>query len=214
MAHVIRYVLRLPAELVRRKAYAGAVFDIEDNLAKWAEVELMRTQESGPSATQYLKVVAYHVSSVDCETEGCAAHGSDDQKAAQAGLDALDGFKKAVAQTFHQDQAVEGLLIGVDTATDAIRLSPARCKRCDRAGIHRSVLWTALAWIALRFRRMLRYRPSPQPPGMQKLAARFDRAHLEKLPTSKSRHAGAYSEIGHASDSLVSGRFMKSTCGI
>jgi hypothetical protein len=35
MAHVIRYVLRLPAELVRRKAYAGAVFEIEDNLAKW-----------------------------------------------------------------------------------------------------------------------------------------------------------------------------------
>ncbi len=197
MAHVIRYVLRLPAELVRRKAYAGAVFDIEDNLAKWAEVELMRTQESGPSATQYLKVVAYHVSSVDCETEGCAAHGSDDQKAAQAGLDALDGFKKAVAQTFHQDQAVEGLLIGVDTATDAIRLHlpdangvialDTQIRALDCVGMDRTAIQAHVETQA-----------SHAAPGMQKLAARLIEHNLEQLRYVESRHAGVYPDIGHA----------------
>lgn len=197
MAHVIRYVLRLPAELVRRKAYAGAVFDIEDNLAKWAEVELTRTTRGDSSSTKYLKVVAYHFSSINGETEGCAAHGSDDQKAIKAGRAALDGFKKAVAQTFHQDAAVEGLLIGVDTATDAIRLhlpdaeglipldtviSAIDCSGMDRPAIQAHVETCAPHAV----------------PGMRQLAARLIEHNLEQLAYVNARHAGVYPDIGHA----------------
>ena len=33
LAHVLRYVLRLPYKAVRRRSYAGAMFDIDDSLA-------------------------------------------------------------------------------------------------------------------------------------------------------------------------------------
>ncbi len=36
LAHVIRYVLRLPYKAVRRKSYAGAMFDVDDSLQKWS----------------------------------------------------------------------------------------------------------------------------------------------------------------------------------
>ena len=42
LAHVVRYVLRLPQESVRRKSYAGALFDIEDSIQKWIKVEIGR----------------------------------------------------------------------------------------------------------------------------------------------------------------------------
>ena len=93
LAHVIRYVLRLPYRAVRRKSYAGAMFDIEDSLDKWTETEMLRFREGRPNtadaATRYLKAVVYHFSSVDPDHEGCAAHGSVTERAAQAGLDRL-----------------------------------------------------------------------------------------------------------------------------
>ena len=88
LAHVIRYVLRLPYRMVRRKSYAGALFDIEDSLEKWVETELLRFREGRPNTadapTRYLKAVMYHFSSGDPDHEGCAAHGSDTQAAASA----------------------------------------------------------------------------------------------------------------------------------
>ncbi len=97
LAHVIRYVLRLPYKAVRRRSYAGAMFDIEDSLEKWVRTELVRYREGKPNTadepTRYLKAVVYHHSSVDPQHEGCAAHGSDTRKAAQGGLDRLTGFQ-------------------------------------------------------------------------------------------------------------------------
>ena len=126
LAHVIRYVLRLPYRAVRRKSYAGALFDIEDSLAKWTETELMRFREGRPNTadapTRYLKAVVYHYSSVDPAHEGCAAHGSDTGRAAQAGLDRLLGFQRAVQNSFCCGASIDLLLIGLDTDTDAIRV--------------------------------------------------------------------------------------------
>ncbi|MEJ2686216.1 MAG: carboxysome shell carbonic anhydrase, partial [Gammaproteobacteria bacterium] len=69
LAHVIRFVLRLPYRTVRRKSYAGALFDIDDSLEKWTETELMRFREGRPNTadapTRYLKAVVYHYSSGD-----------------------------------------------------------------------------------------------------------------------------------------------------
>ena len=126
LAHVISYVLRLPYREVRRKSYAGAMFDIEDSLAKWTETEFLRFREGHPNTadepTRYLKTVVYHFSSGDPDHEGCAAHGSDTGRAAQAGLDRLHAFQKAVQNGFCCGASIDLLLIGLDTDTDALRV--------------------------------------------------------------------------------------------
>ena len=126
LAHVISYVLRLPYRAVRRKSYAGAMFDVEDSLSKWTETELIRFREGKPNTadapTRYLKVVVYHYSSVDPEHEGCAAHGSDTRRAAEAGLERLQDFRQTVESSFCCGASIDLLLIGLDTDTDAIRV--------------------------------------------------------------------------------------------
>lgn len=126
LAHVIRYVLRLPHRAVRRKSYAGAMFDIEDSLAKWTETEFLRFHEGRPNtadeSTRYLKTAVYHFSSSDPDHEGCAAHGSDTGRAAQAGMARLREFQEAVQNSFCCGASIDLLLIGLDTDTDAIRV--------------------------------------------------------------------------------------------
>jgi len=126
LAHVIRYVLRMPYKEVRRRSYAGAMFDIEDSLEKWVKTELQRFREGKPNtadaATRYLKTVVYHHSSVDPSHQGCAAHGSDTSKAAQGGLDRLMAFQQAVENTHCCGASIDCLLIGMDTDTDGIRI--------------------------------------------------------------------------------------------
>jgi carboxysome shell carbonic anhydrase len=126
LAHIIRYVLRLPYKAVRRRSHAGAMFDIEDSLAKWVKTELVRFREGKPNSadesTQYLKSVVYHFSSVDPEHQGCAAHGSDTAKAARSGLERLQGFQQAVENTYCCGASIDCLLIGMDTDTDSIRI--------------------------------------------------------------------------------------------
>ncbi|MGD8742844.1 MAG: carboxysome shell carbonic anhydrase [Granulosicoccaceae bacterium] len=126
LAHVIRYVLRLPYRAVRRKSYAGAMFDIKDSLDKWVETELLRFREGRPNTadmpTRYLKTVVYHLSSFDPNNEGCAAHGSDTSRAARAGLERLQAFRQAIENTHCCGASIDHLLIGLDTDTDAIRV--------------------------------------------------------------------------------------------
>lgn len=126
LAHVISYVLRMPYREVRRKSYAGAMFDINDSLAKWIETEFLRYREGRPNTadapTRYLKVVVYHFSSGDPDHEGCAAHGSDTARAAQAGVNRLRAFQEAVQKSFCCGASIDLLLIGLDTDTDAIRV--------------------------------------------------------------------------------------------
>ncbi|NNJ90425.1 MAG: carboxysome shell carbonic anhydrase [Gammaproteobacteria bacterium] len=126
LAHVIRYVLRMPYRKVRRKSYAGAMFDIDNSVEKWVETEMLRFREGKPNTadkpTRYLKVVAYHYSSVDPLHEGCAAHGSDTQKAAEGGLERLETFKTAVENNFCCGASIDLLLIGLDTDTDSMRV--------------------------------------------------------------------------------------------
>ena len=125
LAHVIRSVLRLPPNKVRRKSYAGAVFDVDDNVQKWTEVELLRERaglSTSISGSRYLKGVVYRFSTIDGPCEGCAAHGSKDDQAAAAGRDALYAFREAIEHTHCCGASVDLLLIGVDTATDSIRV--------------------------------------------------------------------------------------------
>lgn len=126
LAHLISYVLRLPYRKVRRRSYAGAMFDIDNSLEKWVETEMLRFREGKPNSadapTRYLKVAAYHFSSVDPLHQGCAAHGSDDDKAASAGLKRLNSFRTAVENSFCCGASIDLLLIGLDTDTDSMRV--------------------------------------------------------------------------------------------
>ena len=126
LAHVIRYVLRMPHRKVRRKSYAGAMFDIDNSVEKWVETEMLRFREGKPNTadapTRYLKVVAYHRSSVSPQHEGCAAHGSDDGAAAAGGLERLNAFKTAIENSFCCGASIDLMLIGVDTDTDSLRV--------------------------------------------------------------------------------------------
>jgi carboxysome shell carbonic anhydrase len=126
LAHAISYVLRLPYGAVRRKSYAGSLFDIENTVEKWIETELMRFREGRPTTadqpTRYLKTVIYHYSSVDPAHQGCAAHGSDDEAAAREGWERLTAFRQAIENGFCCGASVDLLLIGMDTDTDAIRV--------------------------------------------------------------------------------------------
>ena len=124
---LVRYILRLPAEAVRsRKSYAGAMFDVDANVKRWVEIELMRFREGYPVTadvgTRYLKMVVYHTSSSDPAHEGCAAHGSNEIRAAEKGLERLREFRRAIENSFCCGASVDMLLVGVDTDTDAIKV--------------------------------------------------------------------------------------------
>jgi len=127
LSGVIDYILRVPPAVVAyRKSYAGALFDVEESLRHWEVVELARWREARPNAagspTRFLKVGVYHYSSVDPGHGGCAAHGSDGERAAGALLERLQQFEQAVQGMHCCGASVATLLVGVDTDTDAIRL--------------------------------------------------------------------------------------------
>jgi carboxysome shell carbonic anhydrase len=127
LSGVIDYILRVPPAVVAfRKSYAGSMFDVEESLRHWETVELRRWRDGRPNAaaapTQFLKIGVYHFSSVDPGHGGCAAHGSDDARAAAAVLERLRQFEQAVQGTQCCGARAATLLIGVDTDTDAIRV--------------------------------------------------------------------------------------------
>ena len=87
LAHTVAYVMRIPFSSVRRRSHAGALFDVENTVNRWIKTEHKRYREGLPNLasedTRYLKIVTYHFSSVDPLHQGCAAHGSNDELAAQ-----------------------------------------------------------------------------------------------------------------------------------
>lgn len=127
LSGVVDYILRVPPAVVTsRKSFAGSLFDVEESVRHWIEIELRRHREGLPNPasepTRYLKIGVYHTSSSDPGHEGCAAHGSDERKAASALLDRLNGFAKAIENSHCCGASVATLLVGVDTDTDAIKL--------------------------------------------------------------------------------------------
>ncbi|OZB37581.1 MAG: carboxysome shell carbonic anhydrase [Halothiobacillus sp. 14-56-357] len=124
---LLPFILRLPlSDFIKRKAYAGALFDVEEDLNHWKAVELHRYREGIPNTadepTRYLKIAVYHYSSSDPTHQGCAAHGSNDHAAVDAAMARLIALRQAVENAFCCGASVDILLIGVDTDTDAIRV--------------------------------------------------------------------------------------------
>ncbi len=121
-----RFILRLPDLAVRVKSYAGAQFDIEEDVRHWTKRELLRFREGRPTTadvpSRYLKIAAYHYSSADPHHQGCAAHGNSERDAADAALRQLRAFRQAIENTYCCGASVDTLLIGVDTDTDAVKI--------------------------------------------------------------------------------------------
>ncbi|MBN2866254.1 MAG: carboxysome shell carbonic anhydrase [Thiotrichales bacterium] len=126
LAHFISYVLRLPYTLARRKAHAGALFDVSESVRNWVFVEHSRFREGIPNnpedPTRYLKMAVYHFSKADPSHQGCAAHGSDDKKAAEAAQAKLTDFRQAIENRFGCGSTVETMLIGINTDDDSLKI--------------------------------------------------------------------------------------------
>jgi len=210
LAHVIRYVLRLPYKAVRRRSYAGAMFDIDDSLGKWVETELVRFREGRPNTadtpTRYLKVVVYHHSSVDPQHQGCAAHGSDTRKAAEGGRERLLGFQQAVQNTHCCGASIDCLLIGMDTDTDGIRIHmPADNGDIDLENpIDSLEVYDATArmspaqadtWISGHIEEK---GGANLERGMARFIAYLLTNNLSQVEYVRSYYGGHYSDIGHA----------------
>ena len=209
LAHVVRYVLRLPHRSVRRKSYAGALFDIENSLEKWVETEMLRYREGRPNLadapTRYLKVVVYHYSSVDPQHEGCAAHGSDTHKAAQAGVDRLTGFREAVENSFCCGASIDLLLIGLDTDTDAIRvhLPDGRGdlsleRHVDALALYQDTRGMRAAEARAYIAAALSQSSPDSAEGMRQLVARLIENNISQIVYVKDTHGEHYPDIGHA----------------
>ena len=210
LAHVIRYVLRLPTKAVRRRSYAGAMFDIDDSLNKWTRTELVRFREGVPNTadapTRYLKAVVYHHSSVDPEHQGCAAHGSNTAKAAAGGLSKLKGFQQAVQNTYCCGASIDCLLIGLDTDTDAIRIHMTDANGeidlnnyIDSMEAFDSTAQLSASqaeqWIADHIRQK---GGAALVDGMARFIAYLLKSNLSQVEFVRAYHGGQYSDIGHA----------------
>jgi len=211
LAHAVSYVLRLPYGAVARQSYAGALFDVESGVAQWVEVELGRFREGRPNTadapTRYLKAVIYHHSSRDPRGQGCAAHGSDDARAAAAALSRLQAFQQAVQNSFCCGASVDLLLIGLDTDTDAIRLHlPDRNghidleQPLDALDVHAQTLKLGAEAARARILELVRGAVTEAPAeGMVRLAARLIEHNLSQIDAVRQGQVGGhYQDAGHA----------------
>ncbi len=213
LAHVIRYVLRLPHKVVRRKSYAGAMFDVDDSLQKWVKTEMLRYREGKPNTadapTRYLKVAAYHFSSSHPDTEGCAAHGSDVQRAAKAAMSRLEDFRQGVENSFCCGASIDLLLVGIDTDNDVLRLhlpdanGGIDAKRyVDAAELYDATYSQSADNAETCITRYLEnhsaeHGASLPDEGMKKLAAYLLCKNISQIDYVRQYHQGCYSDIGH-----------------
>jgi len=209
LAHAIRYVLRLPIEAVRRKSYAGAMFDIDNSIQKWVETEMLRFREGKPNMadepTRYLKTVAYHFSSVDPSHEGCAAHGSDDALAAKQGLNRLKAFQQAIENSFCCGASIDLLLLGIDTDTDAIKVHIPDAngeidleKFVDAKDVYQQTQRLSATDATQRVEQMIRQAQASVNGGMLKLISKLIINNLSQIEYVMSYYGGHYEDIGHA----------------
>jgi len=212
LAHIIRYVLRLPYKGVRRKSYAGAMFDVEDSLQKWIKTEFTRQREGRPNAadepTRYLKSAVYHYSSSQPDVEGCAAHGSDPIAAAEGALSRLLAFQQGVENSFCCGASIDLLLIGIDTDNDVIRIHlpdaqgyiDADCY-VDAKEVYEQTHHTSRAngeAVIGDLIQQLAAAQGVQPSaGMIKLITRLLSNNISQIDYVRTFYKGCYSDIGH-----------------
>ncbi len=213
LAHFVSYVLRLPYSMVRRKSHAGALFDVSESVRNWVFTEHLRFRESKPNSanddTRYLKIASYHFSKSDPHHQGCAAHGSDDAKAAKAALDKLNEFKQAIENRFDCGATVDVILLGVNTDDDSLRVHvPDEFGRVDLQSYvdthklyHHTMNFTAeqarneiLNALTVTRKRSR----TDQASRLRKVLAWLIEQNLSQIDYVHQYESGCYSDLGHA----------------
>jgi carboxysome shell carbonic anhydrase len=221
---LVPFILRMqPGPSVHVKAYAGALFDVESDIADWAqrEVERLSGAIAGGDRLNYLKVAAYHFSSSHPAAQGCAAHGSRDRVATDAALGRLDELREAIDRSFGEGAAPDTLLIGVDTDIDALRIhlpdgrghvNPHRY--VDTAVLYRQTLGLAPEAARARIDALIADAEGMGGPGegqgamhegMRRLVAALAEANLSQIEYVVHHHGGRYSVVGHDEECIVVG---------
>jgi len=222
LSGVVDYILRVPPAMVaNRKSFAGSMFDIEESLRNWSDVELRRHREALPNPasepTRYLKIGVYHTSSSDPAHEGCAAHGSDARKAAGALLDRLTAFRQAIENSHCCGASVATLLVGVDTDTDAIRVHVpnAQGEMSLERYVDNQELFDASAALARDAAKdFIRARVAEAAgvaqddlasEGMRWFCGYLLKNNLAQVEYVRRYHAGRYADLGHTERCIVVG---------
>ena len=210
------FVFRVsPDAPVNVKAYAGVMFDVEDDVADWTERELLRIADNDQG--NYLKIAVYHYSSSSPGDQGCAAHGSDDAKATQAAADRLAEMRAAIENTFGIGAAPDTLLVGMDTDTDALRvhLPDNESGNCPRRFVETSKLFNdtlgmskAAASEEISLAVAEAEAGCGTQPGMRQFILRLLEANLSQIQYVIQHHAGRYAVIGHNERFICAGEAM------
>ena len=222
---LLPFVLRLPPnDSVMVKAYAGAMFDVEADMADWAARELDRLAGDESLELNYLKLAVYHFSSSHTCTQGCAAHGSNDKQATESALTRLYELRDAVENTYGIGAAPDILLIGIDTDTDSLRIhlpdgngdvnayryvDTAQLYK-DTLGLSRDQARARLADAIVQAERMGGWAEGQGEmlPGMRALVLALAEANLSQIEYVIQHHAGRYSVIGHDEELICAGEAM------
>ncbi len=214
LAHFVSYVMRLPYTLARRKSHAGAMFDVSESVRNWIFIEHNRFRDGVPNSadesTRYMKMAVYHFSKSDPTHQGCAAHGSDDHKAAEAALAKLRDFRQAIENRFDCGSTVETVLIGLNTDDDSLRVhtpdsdgkvSLDRYLETDQLYKNTQALPADEARQAIEDAiegcNIMHHATAPQP-GMKKLLAWFIENNFSQIEYVMNYENGCYDDIGHA----------------
>lgn len=224
---LVPFILRLaPNESVFVKAYAGALFDIEDDIRDWTQRELLRLTDGIPGGqdANYLKIAAYHYSTSNPNHEGCAAHGSNDRVAVESALARLNELRAAIDNSFGLGAAPDILLIGVDTDIDAIRvhlpdaqgnISPHRY--VESVQLYHDTLGMDPAQARAHIEAAVTAAETAEgwargagitPPGIRRLALHLLESNLSQIEYVIQHHEGRYRVIGHNERFICVGEAM------
>lgn len=213
---LLPFVFRVaPDAPVRVKAYAGALFDVEGDVADWAERELLRFADNDED--NYLKIAVYHFSSSNPSEHGCAAHGSNDDVAMKAAATRLSELRAAIENIYGLGAAPDTLLVGVDTDTDAIRIhlpgsdganEPERF--VESARLFRETLGLSAddARHALEEAVVVAEGGCDTRPGLRQFILRLLEANLSQIQYVIQHHEGRYQVIGHNERFICAGEAM------
>ena len=139
------------------------------------------------------------------QCEGCAAHGSNDDQAAAAGRDALYAFREAIEHMHCCGASVDLLLIGVDTATDSIRVHVPDEKgdiafdsHLSSIELHEQTLDEPRDQALYQIQQAIERECSTTRKGLKRFVCALIENNLSQIELVQAEFNGNYADVGHA----------------